>query len=523
MCIIIFDNRDKNRVLDRGVLERAAKRNPDGMGIMYALKGKLYTWSTLDDLDGIWKRYAACRARGLSVAMHFRIATIGSRRIENCHPFRVSDGLAVMHNGTMSPLKALTDKENDASDSRIFASEVASKLPKDFLADPALMALVRALVGSDRMLFMDRLGNYSFVNEYGSVAEWRGQKRNGVWLSHKDDFVWEGDKQAPAPACALHEAKEATAKGTSLVPYAEKRSSAGLGAGTAVPFGHKSRFKPAKAKKTKCFAAAEALNWRPGKSGKARRKLARRSRILENIVFSYGSFRTSLREFPNEFAFIGTGVLKDAQLWAVRFDGGEEAGVIEGISGSAVHGELFLALGTKRNVQDALAYLDEDEGAGEGGVGSYVPCYRRHLTRVSTHMIGVDEPFTAWVYYVNSKLATLVGPVPNGDWSEWVRRSKDQGRTGELSTTNTPRTADMTRIISSRQVIYLSAQQIEAAGDTPIECHSCRSLGTDVVLSNDKWWLFCYDCRTEFPIKVSTVLTAADSKLSITVQQGGEA
>lgn len=112
MCIIV--TKEKNaKPIDEKVFENCWDNNPDGAGILFH-DGKSATL-----IKGIMKKEEFLEKVKLankeenSFIIHTRIATHGSVKPENTHPF-VSDTLGFAHNGTMpiEPLKDRTDSES---------------------------------------------------------------------------------------------------------------------------------------------------------------------------------------------------------------------------------------------------------------------------------------------------------------------------------------------------------------------------------------------------------------------------
>lgn len=112
MCIIITKEKGA-KPLDKKIFENCWDNNPDGAGILYH-DGKS---STL--IKGVMKKedflqkIELANKKECSFVIHTRIATHGSVKPENTHPF-VSKTLGFAHNGTMPviPLEDKTDSES---------------------------------------------------------------------------------------------------------------------------------------------------------------------------------------------------------------------------------------------------------------------------------------------------------------------------------------------------------------------------------------------------------------------------
>lgn len=112
MCIIV--TKEKNaKPLDTQVFENCWDNNPDGAGILFH-DGKTSTLiKGIMNKKEFLEKVKLANKKENSFIIHTRIATHGSVKPENTHPF-VSDTLGFAHNGTMpiEPLKDRTDSES---------------------------------------------------------------------------------------------------------------------------------------------------------------------------------------------------------------------------------------------------------------------------------------------------------------------------------------------------------------------------------------------------------------------------
>ena len=141
MCVII-GKPEWEALPSLDVIENCFENNPDGAGFMYRLDNAVKIrkgFMTLQDL------LAALETEGINekheVIYHFRIATAGSVKPENCHPFPASADMeklrgksittdyGIAHNGILNYQE---DKINDLSDTMSFI--------KDFLSDKAIVS-----------------------------------------------------------------------------------------------------------------------------------------------------------------------------------------------------------------------------------------------------------------------------------------------------------------------------------------------------------------------------------------------
>ena len=108
----------------RAELEQACKSNPDGFGwgAVVEMDGirRLLTGRSMDVETAISSFETLTRGEVLAWFFHARIATHGSKKLENCHGFPVgTGGTVIAHNGIL-PLETTGDQ----TDSETFAREV---------------------------------------------------------------------------------------------------------------------------------------------------------------------------------------------------------------------------------------------------------------------------------------------------------------------------------------------------------------------------------------------------------------
>jgi hypothetical protein len=172
MCIIIANKMKK--AITREVFDTCWDNNPDGFGMCYSENKKLFIFKELIEDDKAYQMYLDARktAQG-TVLLHFRIATSGLVDLANCHPFHVSNDLAVCHNGIISINHAIHE-----SDTNCFTKRVLRNLPKGFLKVESIRSLLSMSIGSSRLAFLDNLGNCTIINSN------LGVNKDGNWYSN---------------------------------------------------------------------------------------------------------------------------------------------------------------------------------------------------------------------------------------------------------------------------------------------------------------------------------------------------
>lgn len=186
MCVIIANKTDKP--IDVKYLKEGAKANPDGMGLAFVKDGRVWIAKSLNNFDKYFKKYNL-----KNTVWHFRIATHGSVKENNCHPFVVlskEDGfpvdLVMFHNGILHFTDDMRKgKEDDRTDSQILAQEYLYPiLSKDYtlLYTKAFQSMLGELIGYSKLCFLDSNNNIVIINED------KGNEKDGVWFSNCSAF-----------------------------------------------------------------------------------------------------------------------------------------------------------------------------------------------------------------------------------------------------------------------------------------------------------------------------------------------
>lgn len=97
MCIIIVKQAGA-KLPKKNILETAAKLNPHGFG--FATNGQMFKTLDFNEFYNVLTQTATTEN---ALIMHFRLATHGSIKQSNCHPFFDADtGIYFAHNGVLS-------------------------------------------------------------------------------------------------------------------------------------------------------------------------------------------------------------------------------------------------------------------------------------------------------------------------------------------------------------------------------------------------------------------------------------
>lgn len=168
MCVIAFVPKGVETP-NKETITAMYMANRDGCGCADGNGNVLKTLSFKKLMKQIEKR-----TTDTSLLLHFRIATQGSVKVRNCHPF-VDDktGIIFAHNGCLS-----MQPKNDKTDSEIFFRDYFLHWLHDCngnINDPLLWQQVDAVRNGSRLVFLQG-------NEATFAGNW--QKIDGVFYSN---------------------------------------------------------------------------------------------------------------------------------------------------------------------------------------------------------------------------------------------------------------------------------------------------------------------------------------------------
>jgi len=177
MCVIVYNK--PGVLLSKETVEACAKTNSDGMGMVIAAEGKLHIHKEMSNVDGFYEFYSMMRERypESKIVLHFRISTQGGVRVENNHPFLVTENVAFAHNGVISGM----GYDGFKSDTRIYNDKILKSLPENFYKNKTILKMMAAFTGSyNKFVFMDKDGYVMILGE--NKGDWDDKKEN--WYSN---------------------------------------------------------------------------------------------------------------------------------------------------------------------------------------------------------------------------------------------------------------------------------------------------------------------------------------------------
>ena len=173
MCIAIM--KPQGKIISKKTLQECYKNNPDGAGFMFSSNKELHIKKGYFDFKEFYEEYKKYQDK--KCVIHFRIKTHGKIDKDNCHPFRINNSLAFIHNGIISGFGG-----NVKSDTVEFNEQVLQGLVSKWgnlsLFEKPVTKLIQASIGHSKLVFLDRHNNHNIINE--NMGEWH----KGVWYSN---------------------------------------------------------------------------------------------------------------------------------------------------------------------------------------------------------------------------------------------------------------------------------------------------------------------------------------------------
>ena len=208
MCVAILGKKGVTFNLDK--LDEGAYCNPDGSGYSYwnpdTNKVEIVRSLNWEDIRGQFiadnKKYGDRTA----FMVHFRIKSHGLVTKDNCHPFRMADGGAFIHNGIIN-IPGIPDGQ---SDTRWFVDQVINALPKDWQFDPIWATMVTAMIGNgSKAVALWEKGVWAIYHE--SAGRW--EDADGKYASTREQgHIWYSNGSCVLPSTAVLEQRKRAAE-----------------------------------------------------------------------------------------------------------------------------------------------------------------------------------------------------------------------------------------------------------------------------------------------------------------------
>lgn len=174
MCIAIY--KPKATAPDWEAYENGMDGNPDGWGFTAVVNGELRTQVGLGKFAQFRKAFEPY-ATGNQAMVHFRFATHGLVNQANCHPFHITPGLAVIHNGVIGIESNVNKSMSDTWHfTELCFKPIAERHP-DFFLCPAIKFLGEQATSGSKFVFLRADGEHSI---WGSGT----RAQDGHWYSN---------------------------------------------------------------------------------------------------------------------------------------------------------------------------------------------------------------------------------------------------------------------------------------------------------------------------------------------------
>lgn len=166
MCVLIAKPSNVS-IPKKEYLENCWETNPDGAGFAYSYGEEIVMRKGFMTFADFEKAINEVDLYEVPCIIHFRIATHGTVKPENTHPFVVNDDVVAAHNGILS-----VKNEGDMTDSETFFKRICAPILNTYPLDSLEFGLmVNSIIGSSKLAFLDRHG---FVKIYGDFHEHEG-------------------------------------------------------------------------------------------------------------------------------------------------------------------------------------------------------------------------------------------------------------------------------------------------------------------------------------------------------------
>ncbi len=183
MCILIA--KPKGVTMPKtSVLKECWENNPDGAGIAWSKDGKVSIEKGFMKWEELKAYLDVNSFDDVSALIHFRIATHGTVKAENTHPFVVNNEIVAAHNGVLS-----IKNEGDWTDSETFFKRICNPVLKSYsINSKVFKRLVDATIGASKLAFLNSKGRIKMFGEfiedggvYFSNDSYKEDRYAGLW------------------------------------------------------------------------------------------------------------------------------------------------------------------------------------------------------------------------------------------------------------------------------------------------------------------------------------------------------
>jgi len=175
MCCIIYRQKG-TKLIKKDNLEKVIRKNPHGWGVCYIENGEVKEYKSLK-MEDAFNTVRKLEEADIEFLFHVRWATKGEKSLQNCHPYKYSNGF-LFHNGTMEKIEMW---KKEMSDSWHFTFYLDKQLRKYRQPLKESLDALSDKIGESRLAIMEKDGS---VHLYGKWHE-----IDGCLYSKKDWMI----------------------------------------------------------------------------------------------------------------------------------------------------------------------------------------------------------------------------------------------------------------------------------------------------------------------------------------------
>ncbi len=112
------------------------------------------------------------------IVAHVRWGNIGSKKLYNCHPFRISEQFCMFHNGTIEIKRPMKEMSDTFSFAHNIIAPILERRPEVFLEEAFRKMIEEAIGTNNKLIIMRNDGKIVIFNEK------QGQMYKGLWISN---------------------------------------------------------------------------------------------------------------------------------------------------------------------------------------------------------------------------------------------------------------------------------------------------------------------------------------------------
>lgn len=189
MCLIVCIrplNKMTNGEIKKEYLTNGWDSNKDGCGFSYVKNidndkdNRVIIRKGFFIFDKFYESFNKYRSENPEsyFMVHFRNASVGDVKADNCHPFKINNNLSMCHNGTIHKLKKVNSKE---SDSFLLCNLFKTIKMNNFHNNTIYTKLIHGFMGSqNKISFLDSTNTILMYN----YDKWTKEENGDIYFSN---------------------------------------------------------------------------------------------------------------------------------------------------------------------------------------------------------------------------------------------------------------------------------------------------------------------------------------------------